>query len=310
MAKTEELPEQLRTFIEMYAWRRNDPVPWAAAGSRCPSPASACVVMACQTMRDQPPFDTEEPDFDPSIRLIPSDTDPRHAREHLPRPGVRPRRPAGGRRPAHPARPAERDGGVRARSAGSRRRTVSLCGHLPHPQRLIDETAPEIARSSPRTPPTSCCSSPLDRCATRPGVWWPPRSSAQASRPSASSTSARSRRSCARRERCGCPFPLGYALGAPNDPGLQLSVLRQTFALLDEPGPPPVLKDYVREAARPRRAGPVRALRRARPRSPPQHREQALLLLAHPRARRPPRPRTRRARAPPSRYSSMTPGCT
>ena len=41
------------------------------------------------------------------------------------------------------------------------------------------------------------------------------------------------------------PFPHGYAMGAPNDPTLQLSVLRQTFALLHEPGPPPVLKEYV-----------------------------------------------------------------
>lgn len=41
------------------------------------------------------------------------------------------------------------------------------------------------------------------------------------------------------------PYPLGYALGAPNDVPLQLSVLRETFALLDEPGPPPVLRDYV-----------------------------------------------------------------
>jgi hypothetical protein len=41
------------------------------------------------------------------------------------------------------------------------------------------------------------------------------------------------------------PFPHGYALGKPNDVALQLDVLRQTFALLGEAGPPPVLKDYV-----------------------------------------------------------------
>jgi len=43
------------------------------------------------------------------------------------------------------------------------------------------------------------------------------------------------------------PFPHGYALGAPNDTALQLDVLWQTFALLDSAGPPPVLRDYVRE---------------------------------------------------------------
>lgn len=43
------------------------------------------------------------------------------------------------------------------------------------------------------------------------------------------------------------PFDHGYPLGEPNNPELQKSVLRQTFALLGEPGPPPVLKDYVAE---------------------------------------------------------------
>jgi len=38
-------------------------------------------------------------------------------------------------------------------------------------------------------------------------------------------------------------------LGEPNNPELQRSVLRQTFALLDEPGPPPVLRDYAAEPA-------------------------------------------------------------
>lgn len=48
------------------------------------------------------------------------------------------------------------------------------------------------------------------------------------------------------------PFDHGYPLGEPNNPDLQLTVLRQTFALLDEPGPPPVLKEFVaeREVAR------------------------------------------------------------
>jgi len=45
------------------------------------------------------------------------------------------------------------------------------------------------------------------------------------------------------------PFPHGYALGAPCDTDLQLSVLRQTFALLDENGLPPVLREYAPEMA-------------------------------------------------------------
>lgn len=41
------------------------------------------------------------------------------------------------------------------------------------------------------------------------------------------------------------PFDHGYPLGEPNDEQLQFDVLRQTFALLDRPGPGPVLADYV-----------------------------------------------------------------
>jgi hypothetical protein len=40
------------------------------------------------------------------------------------------------------------------------------------------------------------------------------------------------------------PFDHGYALGEPNNPALQIDVLRQTFALLDEAGPGPVLKEF------------------------------------------------------------------
>ena len=41
------------------------------------------------------------------------------------------------------------------------------------------------------------------------------------------------------------PFDHGYALGEPNNPALQVDVLRQTFALLGESGPGPVLKEFV-----------------------------------------------------------------
>lgn len=41
------------------------------------------------------------------------------------------------------------------------------------------------------------------------------------------------------------PFDHGHALGEPDNIALQIDILRSTFALLDEPGPPPVLKDYV-----------------------------------------------------------------
>jgi hypothetical protein len=40
------------------------------------------------------------------------------------------------------------------------------------------------------------------------------------------------------------PYALGYPLGRPNDPELQTRILRAAFALLDAPGPPPVLRDF------------------------------------------------------------------
>ena len=43
------------------------------------------------------------------------------------------------------------------------------------------------------------------------------------------------------------PFPHGYALGEPDNVPLQTDVLWQTIELLVEPGPPPVLKEYVPE---------------------------------------------------------------
>lgn len=40
------------------------------------------------------------------------------------------------------------------------------------------------------------------------------------------------------------PFDHGYPLGEPNNPALQVDVLRQTFALLAEEGPGPVLREF------------------------------------------------------------------
>ncbi|KAA0256404.1 MAG: hypothetical protein EDX89_01385 [Acidobacteria bacterium] len=38
-------------------------------------------------------------------------------------------------------------------------------------------------------------------------------------------------------------YPLGYPLGRPDDPALQTAILRAAFALLERPGPPPVLEE-------------------------------------------------------------------
>ena len=40
------------------------------------------------------------------------------------------------------------------------------------------------------------------------------------------------------------PYPHGYPLGAPHDAELQKKVMRRALALLESPGPPPLLADY------------------------------------------------------------------
>lgn len=46
------------------------------------------------------------------------------------------------------------------------------------------------------------------------------------------------------------PFQHGYALGKPNDPPLQRAVLEAALTMLGEPGPPPVIRDFVEEERR------------------------------------------------------------
>jgi len=40
------------------------------------------------------------------------------------------------------------------------------------------------------------------------------------------------------------PYALGYPLGKPGDPKLQTRIIRAAFALLEAPGPGPVLADF------------------------------------------------------------------
>ena len=72
MTTMEKLDPDLRAFLTMYKWTQIDPVPWAPFAK----PLSECriglVVHACMTMPDQPPFNAELPDNDPSIRIVPT----------------------------------------------------------------------------------------------------------------------------------------------------------------------------------------------------------------------------------------------
>ncbi len=41
------------------------------------------------------------------------------------------------------------------------------------------------------------------------------------------------------------PYPLGYPLGRPDDAPLQASVVRAALALFSQPGPAPVLSEFL-----------------------------------------------------------------
>ena len=46
------------------------------------------------------------------------------------------------------------------------------------------------------------------------------------------------------------PYPLGFPLGRPHEPGLQGRIIRRAFQLLEEEGPGPIRRDYDPERER------------------------------------------------------------
>jgi D-proline reductase (dithiol) PrdB len=145
MARIEDLPGEVRTFVEMYAWHRIDPVPWAKVSRPLSSSRVGLVVAACMTMPDQPPFHAEEPDNDPSIRVVPSDMDPMALVNTFPGQAFD---HSGLEADANLLVPLDRLREMTASGTigGLTARTASLCGHIVHPKRLMAETAPAIAR--------------------------------------------------------------------------------------------------------------------------------------------------------------------
>ena len=145
MAKISELPAGVRAFVSSYGWQHIDPVPWAVPAKRLNVSRIGLVVTACMTLSDQAPFQAEQPENDASIRVVPSQTDPDalvntfagQAFDH-----------AGLRADANLLVPLDRLHELAA--AGEigevSPRTVSLCGHLPKPRKLMRETAPEVAQ--------------------------------------------------------------------------------------------------------------------------------------------------------------------
>jgi D-proline reductase (dithiol) PrdB len=143
MTTMEALTPELRTFLQLYKWQRIDPVPWAPERRPLAEARVGLVALACMTLPDQPPFDAEGPDNDASIRIVPSETDPNtlvntyedQAFDH-----------SDLFADANLLVPLDRlrDMVETGEIGDLAPRTVSLCGHLPKPQRLIDETVPAI----------------------------------------------------------------------------------------------------------------------------------------------------------------------
>lgn len=145
MTTLDRLDPELRTFVTMYKWQRIDPVPWARPSTPLSEARVGLVVNACMTMPDQPPFRAERPENDASIRLVPSRTDPRVLVNTFAGQGFD---HAGLFEDPNLLVPLDRLREMEAAGeiGGLGPRTVSLCGHLPKPRILMEETAPEIAR--------------------------------------------------------------------------------------------------------------------------------------------------------------------
>ena len=144
MTTMDRLTPELRTFVKMYKWQQVDPVPWASPIGLLKDSLVGLVVMACMTLPDQPPFEAERPENDASMRIVPSETDPCTLVNTYPGQGFDHsglQLDANLLIPLDRLRDMERAGLI----GGIAPRTVSLCGHITKPQRLIEETAPQIA---------------------------------------------------------------------------------------------------------------------------------------------------------------------
>ncbi len=145
MATMESLSPDLRSFVKAYQWKRIDPVPWAEPRKSLAESRVGLVVHACMVMPNQPPFNAEQPGNDPSIRIVPSDVDPRVLVNTYPGQGFD---HAGLQADPNLLIPLDRLREMvgRGEIGELAPRTVSLCGHVTKPKVLIEETAPEIAR--------------------------------------------------------------------------------------------------------------------------------------------------------------------
>ena len=145
MATMDELQPDVRAFVQMYRRQRIDPVPWSDVWTSLSRSRVGLVVTACMTMPGQPPFTADGPDNDPTMRIVPSNTDPDSLVNTFPGQAFD---HSGLAADANLLVPLDRlaQMAVLGEIGDISPRTVSLCGHLPKPKRLMEETAPQIAQ--------------------------------------------------------------------------------------------------------------------------------------------------------------------
>jgi glycine/betaine/sarcosine/D-proline reductase family selenoprotein B len=233
-----------REFLAAYQWTRVDPVPWATPRESLAEARIGLVTTACLTIPGQPRFYAERPGSDPSVRIIPSDTHATDLHNGSPHDVFDHSRVEAD---ANILAPLDRlnEMDVAGEIGSLTPWAVSLCGHLPNPRRLVEHTAPEVARlfGDTRTDSVlivaSCPMSEQTACLVaaeieRQGI------------PTVVILYLHERAEQIRPPRAFCvPFSYGSALGESGNVELQTEVLRQALAVLRVEGPAPVVVDYV-----------------------------------------------------------------
>jgi D-proline reductase (dithiol) PrdB len=144
MAEIKDLSGELQQFVRTYAWQHIDPVPWAEPKAPASSLRVGLVVTACEKLPDQEHFTGMDTGGDPTFRIFSADGSVSdlvndYAEQAFDHAGLH----------ADPNLLVPLDRMREMARAGTigefSPRVVSMCGHIPKPRRLIDETAPQIA---------------------------------------------------------------------------------------------------------------------------------------------------------------------
>lgn len=145
MGELSEFPLKWRLFLRTYAWRSNDPVPWAPLARPLSESRVAIVSSAGFVLPAQERFDDAMKGGDPSFREIGADADvtqfvESHRSKLFDHEGIR--------RDPNLAFPIDRMRELAAAGViGSlNQRHFSVMGSITAPGRMMKQSAPEIAR--------------------------------------------------------------------------------------------------------------------------------------------------------------------